>query len=88
MKMKNAVIGARVKVKNKNLPVGYVLNAVQGKTGTIVMLGKDAVGMSFNGDDVIVRFDEEFNDDLWECEVCGLVDELHWGLPVAFLKLK
>jgi hypothetical protein len=87
MKMKNVAIGARVKVKNKNLPVGYVLNDVQGKTGTIVMLGKDAVGMSFNGDDVIVRFDEEFNDDLWECETNYLVDALHWGLPVAFLKL-
>jgi hypothetical protein len=88
MKMKNAVIGARVKVKNMNVPVGYVLGNLQGKTGTIVMLGKDAVGMSFNGDDVIVRFDEEFNDDLWECEASGLVDELHWCLPVGFLKLK
>ena len=88
MKMKNAVIGARVKVKDQVLPFGYELEDVQGKTGTIVMLSKDAASMSFHVDDVIVRFDKEFNDALWECKASGLVDELHWGLPVAFLKLK
>ena len=46
------------------------------------------VGMAFNSDDVVVRFDNPFNNDLWDCDTNGLEGEFHWGVPVEYLKLE
>jgi hypothetical protein len=90
MKMKNAVVGTRVICKAlPNTVLGYALEGSEGETGTIVGMGVDTVGTAFNGDDVVVRFDRCFNDDLWESEeMNGLVGEFHWGVPIKYLKLE
>ena len=89
MKFKNATIGTRVICKAlHNQVFGYGLADSEGQAGVIVAYGIDAVGMAFDSNDVIVRFDKQFNDDLWECKINSFNGEFHWGVPVEYLKLE
>ena len=89
MKLKNATIGTRVICKDlSNNSRGYELAESEGQAGVIVAYGIDAVGMAFDSNDVIVRFDKQFNDDLWECKINSFNSEFHWGVPVEYLKLE
>lgn len=89
MKLKNATIGTRVIAKAlPNQVFGYGLADSEGQAGVIVAYGIDAVGMAFDSNDVIIRFDKQFNDDLWECKINSFNGEFHWGVPVEYLKLE
>lgn len=88
MKLKNATIGTRVIAKSVDDCPAYNLDNSKGQAGVIVARGIDMKGMSFNADDFVVRFDNQFNDDLWDCDTNNLVGEVHWALPVEYLKLE
>ena len=89
MKLKNATIGTRVICKDlSNNSRGYELAESEGQAGVIVGLCVDIEGRGFNSDDVIVRFDEHFNEDLWEDKYIKFAGEFHWGVPVEYLKLE
>lgn len=89
MKLKNATIGTRVIAKAlPNQVFGYGLADSEGQAGVIVGLCVDIEGRGFNSDDVIVRFDERFNEDLWEDKDIKFAGEFHWGVPVEYLKLE
>ena len=89
MKLKNATIGTRVICKDlSNNRKGYGLANSEGQAGVIAAHGIAMVGMAFNSDDVVVRFDNPFNNDLWDCDTNGLEGEFHWGVPVKYLKLE